>query len=135
HNHYGAPYSPPPPAARPVHPSAHPSRRIGHKPLARQPPPLQISPRQSLSRDVQLPHHSHGHRLQIPVQHIHSRVADPSPDRNCPSLLALPHFVPGRKSRRLRRSIDVHQVFRSSLPEHLPGPLRIYPFSSKQHTL
>ena len=72
-------------ATSPVRYSRAPGRaaeRVGMKRRAVSSGPLQITARQPLAADVQLPGHAHRHRLQVLVQHIHLRVRDWPPDRN-----------------------------------------------------
>src|SRR6267154_1177926 len=71
---------PPPQIPRLVHPRTGFSRiRVRHKSLCRQLRPVQISSRYPRSTDIQLPGHSHRHRLPLLIQYVNLRV------RNRPS--------------------------------------------------
>src|SRR6476660_2321781 len=112
--------SPPRTVSRPVQPlsSSRCTVRVRHKALRCHLRPVQIPTRQSRSSDVQLPHHSHRHRLHPPVQHIHLRVPDRPSDRHL--LLFLDrslHPVATGKHRVLRRSTPVDQ---HTLLQHSP---------------
>src|SRR6202140_1833687 len=104
------PRSPPPPQIpRPVQPlRALRRNRVRHKPLPRH---LRLPPvpqRQSIPPYIDLPSHSHRHHISIPIQTVHLRVTDRSPDRTRPRPLLLflfPPLVPGHVRRHFRRSV------------------------------
>ncbi len=67
--------APPRQIAGAVHPAPRRTKRVGHKPLRRQPGALQIAPRKTRPGYVKLPHNARRHRLQACVQHVGAIVA------------------------------------------------------------
>src|SRR6516164_10529379 len=69
--------------AREITSAAHPApgrpERIGHKPLRRQPRSMQIVARKPRTGDIKLTTYSSRYQLEVPVQHISSRVPDRTP--------------------------------------------------------
>ncbi len=100
---------PPDPVAGPVQPSAPLSRKgIGDEPLRRQLRPPQVAPRQPRPAQVQLPHHSHRHRLQRRAEHVRLRVRHRPADRH--PRAAAREYRGGGVDARLRGSVQVHHL-------------------------
>src|SRR5262249_18437913 len=96
-----------------------------NEPLGRQFRSTLIPSRHSRSSDVDLPSHSHRHRLQPLIQHIQLRSSHRSPDRYYTLLALLSTFPHRRTHRRLGRSIRVPHsaTFSSPSPHYFAAAL------------
>src|SRR5690349_8440547 len=68
--------TPPHHITRAIHTSARRTERISHEPARTQARLTQIPPRKPRTSHIQLTRHTHRHRLQRPVKHIHPRIDD-----------------------------------------------------------
>ena len=64
-----------------IHPAPRRTKRVGNKPLRRQPGPPEVAARQTGARDVKLARNPGRNRLQSTVQHVNPRVPDRTADR------------------------------------------------------
>src|SRR5699024_5838457 len=110
---------------RPIHPPTTQGKGIGHKPLGGQPRTPLIPPSQLHPGQIQIPHHTLGHRTQKPIQHIHPRAPHRTTDRHPTPTHTLPGIEPGHIHRSLGRTIQIDQSrSREPLPDigrHLGG--------------
>ena len=57
----------------PVHPAPRSTKRVRNKPLRRHSAPLHIPTRQTIPRNVKLPHNPRRYRLHAPLQYVNPR--------------------------------------------------------------
>ena len=99
-----------------IHPRTRTTERIGHEPLRRQTQPRVIPTSQRRTRQIQLTHHTHRHRIQPRIQH-HLREAD----RRRTDIDRLPHHQRRgnrRENRRLRRTVRIEHPPTRRPPRH-----------------
>ncbi len=108
------------PRGRPAHPVHHPVHprsgleRIREVALGGQLRPAGVPARQPVAREVQLPHHAHGHRLEVPVQHVRPRVRHRPPDVHLRPAALHPRVRGVRRV--LRRAVQVPHLLHRREP-------------------
>ena len=113
-------------------PSQHPPCGSATNRSAVRPARLQIAPRKTNTRDVQLANNTSRHRLKPTVQHIRPRVPDRTANRHLARAVAA--AGPARHvDRGLRRPVQVLQLHLRQMPADLIAKLRRQRLAAADH--
>ncbi len=105
-----------------------------NKTLGGQIGPTEITSGRARAADVDLAGDADRHRFAVIIENVHFGIRDRPADRHGGCIVGhMPHFVPGRECRCLRRAVDVQQPARTTIAESGRDALRFGRFAAEQH--